>query len=257
MQGVDSCYHIPQGYWDDRQAPAYHIASPPGCDSPVSTYSDSSLSSNPSPPTFSRPLSRASQPKKAKSHISRPPNAFLLFRSDFWAREKLKANPVERDHRDISRIAAHCWRNLDLATKQVYQRRALHLRELHQQQYPDYKYTPARKARMMKKSKDLSEEDERCARLAAIVMPDVVASTRSNMNLSHTSTPHLHVHQVDSAAVQHQSMSASPNALGLHFQSRDAHSLSPSDTQTHVDALIYQIYGCSESELQEIYDIFR
>ncbi|KAH6901519.1 high mobility group box domain-containing protein, partial [Coprinopsis sp. MPI-PUGE-AT-0042] len=74
--------------------------------------------------------------------IPRPPNAFILFRSDFWAREKQKLNPVERNHRDISRIAGHCWRNLDPISKQRYYERSIRLREMHRRQYPDYKFKP-------------------------------------------------------------------------------------------------------------------
>jgi HMG (high mobility group) box len=120
---------------------------------------------------------------KAKTRISRPPNAFLLFRSDLWAREKQKPNPVERDHRGISRIAAHCWRNLDVASKQKYYERAVRLREAHQTRYPEYKYTPATRKTAsqrvkMRVGRKMPEEDARCARLASSIMSEVVSATK-------------------------------------------------------------------------------
>ncbi|PFH54730.1 hypothetical protein AMATHDRAFT_106412, partial [Amanita thiersii Skay4041] len=74
--------------------------------------------------------------------VTRPPNAFMLFRSDFWAKEKLKTEPIERDHRDISRIAALCWNNLDDEIRAIYQKKAEERKQIHRLQYPEYKYSP-------------------------------------------------------------------------------------------------------------------
>ncbi len=111
---------------------------------------------------------------RKKAPATRPPNAFMLFRSDFWAREKLKVEPIERDHRDISRIAAICWNNLDDETKGVYRKRAKEHRALHRLQHPEYIYSPAlqetaRRGRR-RTAKNGSVEDERCKRLAVKVM---------------------------------------------------------------------------------------
>ncbi|KAF6758011.1 high mobility group box domain-containing protein, partial [Ephemerocybe angulata] len=75
--------------------------------------------------------------------IARPPNAFIIFRSDFWAAEKLKPQPVERNNADISRIVGHCWNSMDAAQKKVYYDRAAQLREMHMLKYPDYRLKPA------------------------------------------------------------------------------------------------------------------
>ncbi|KAF6757981.1 high mobility group box domain-containing protein, partial [Ephemerocybe angulata] len=75
--------------------------------------------------------------------IARPPNAFIIFRSDFWAAEKLKPHPVERNNADISRIVGHCWNSMDAAQKKVYYDRAAQLREMHRLQYPEYRLKPA------------------------------------------------------------------------------------------------------------------
>lgn len=111
---------------------------------------------------------------RKKASTTRPPNAFMLFRSDFWAREKLKVEPIERDHRDISRIAAICWNSLDDDTKAVYRKRAKEHRAVHRLQHPEYRYSPtlqetARKGRR-RTVKSESMDDERCKRLAGQVM---------------------------------------------------------------------------------------
>ena len=111
---------------------------------------------------------------RKKASATRPPNAFMLFRSDFWAREKIKAEPIERDHRDISRIAAICWNNLDDETKAVYRKRAKEQRALHRLQYPEFRYSPvlpetARRGRR-RTVKSGGTDDERCKRLAVQVM---------------------------------------------------------------------------------------
>ena len=106
----------------------------------------------------------------------RPPNAFILFRSDLWAREKQKEVPIGRSHQDFSRIAGHCWSELDSEEKARYQKLADHKKHLHALQYPGYRYTPiTRRRRALKKkvSKGNHEEEERCRKLASLVMEGV------------------------------------------------------------------------------------
>ncbi|KAM6498358.1 High mobility group box domain containing protein, partial [Amanita muscaria] len=79
---------------------------------------------------------------RQKGCVTRPPNAFMLFRSDFWAKEKLKDEPIERDHRDISRIAAICWNELDEEIKAVYRKKAEEQKKLHRLQHPEYRFSP-------------------------------------------------------------------------------------------------------------------
>ncbi|KAF6747829.1 high mobility group box domain-containing protein, partial [Ephemerocybe angulata] len=104
--------------------------------------------------------------------IARPPNAFIIFRSDFWAAEKLKPQPVERNNADISRIVGHCWNSMDAAQKKVYYDRAAQLREMHRLRYPDYRLKPAaRRPRAQKlKSGVVIEKEERCRRLASAII---------------------------------------------------------------------------------------
>lgn len=79
--------------------------------------------------------------KRDPNHIPRPPNAFMFFRSDFWAKEKNKLT-VERDHRMISRNAGLEWNRLSEAQRAPYRSMAERAKQQHALRYPGYKYTP-------------------------------------------------------------------------------------------------------------------
>lgn len=132
-----------------------------------------------SSPTPSSPLSlpetntspRSSHTRKRNpDHIPRPPNAFLIFRSEFWAKQK--QNPIERDHRQISRIAGHCWRSLSSEERAHYKGLAEIRKNMHAIQHPGYKYSPnCGDDRPRKKSrKDSTADERRCAEIAARLM---------------------------------------------------------------------------------------
>lgn len=100
-----------------------------------------------------------------------------MFRSEFWAREKQKDHPIERNHRNISRIVSHCWNGLGDEEKARYQALAEERKQLHLLEHPNYKYAPANrsiktaKKKSNKESKKGDEEEkERCKKLAALVM---------------------------------------------------------------------------------------
>ncbi|KAG5646060.1 hypothetical protein DXG03_004483 [Asterophora parasitica] len=129
--------------------------------------SEPSLPSSPEPPPTSH--SR----RRPKGNPPRPPNAFMLFRSDFWAKEKQKDLPIERDHRDISRIAGHCWNNLGTEERAYYKALAIQRKEMHTLEHPGYKYVPSvRRDRAPKRKtrRGAEEEEERCKKLASFVM---------------------------------------------------------------------------------------
>jgi hypothetical protein len=73
--------------------------------------------------------------------VPRPPNAFLLFRSKFWETEKDSLD--ERDHRNISRMAATKWRHLDENEKNIWRKQAEYQKDLHAALHPNYKYAPS------------------------------------------------------------------------------------------------------------------
>lgn len=116
-------------YPDDNSLPALSPESDSG-----SSYSGEYCTYT--PPTRSTSHSR----RRGDNHIPRPPNAFMLFRSDFWAQQKESA--VERDHRNVSRAAGVLWNALPEHEREQYRHKAQLKKKAHARMYPDYKYTP-------------------------------------------------------------------------------------------------------------------
>ena len=96
----------------------------------------------------------------------------MLFRSDFWRFNK--ATIPERDHRQISRIAAHCWNALEEPRRVPYQDQARKLKDEHAQLYPQHKYNLTAKEKAAKKAKkEETDNDEFCGVIAARVAQGV------------------------------------------------------------------------------------
>jgi len=112
--------------------------------------------------------------KGKNGNAPRPPNAFMLFRSDFWRFNKERI--PERDHRQISRLAAQCWNALEEPRRVPYQERARQLKDEHAQLYPQHKYNLSAKERAVKKVKKEADDDELCGVIAAQVAQVVRAS---------------------------------------------------------------------------------
>ncbi|KAF9654290.1 hypothetical protein BDM02DRAFT_3125171 [Thelephora ganbajun] len=113
--------------------------------------------------------------KGKNGNAPRPPNAFMLFRSDFWKFNK--ETIPERDHRQISRIAAHCWNVLAEPRRAPYQKYAKQLKDEHAQLYPQHKYNLSGKDRILRKVKrEQTDDGELCDVIAARVAQDVRTS---------------------------------------------------------------------------------
>jgi len=78
----------------------------------------------------------------ARAHVPRPPNAFMLFRSDFLKRGIIPST-VERRQQQLSRIAGQCWNLLPQEEKMEWQERATEVLIEHQKRNPNYKFTPS------------------------------------------------------------------------------------------------------------------
>lgn len=126
------------------------------------------------PPSQSQPHTgqRPSHSRKRDpNYIPRPPNSFMIFRSDMWHKEKIKPT-VERDHRMISRIAGQLWNSMSDAERQPYHHKAEEAKRLHALAYPNYKYAPVyRKDRAGKRKVklDQTEKVQRCKQVARLM----------------------------------------------------------------------------------------
>lgn len=125
-------------------------------------------------PSSSRsfPAQRSSHSRKRDpDYVPRPVNAFMIFRSEFWNEQK-KKDTVERDHRQISRMAGQRWNQLSPVQRAVYHAKADEAKRRHAITYPNYKYTPVyRKDRGIrhKAKPDHSDKIRRCPQGARLM----------------------------------------------------------------------------------------
>jgi hypothetical protein len=90
------------------------------------------------------PYSDATQTKKhSPNHIKRPMNAFMVF-SHIERKKIVEVNP-DIHNAEISKQLGKRWKALDEVTRKPFIEEAERLRQLHQQEYPDYKYRPRKK----------------------------------------------------------------------------------------------------------------
>ncbi|KAI0358942.1 hypothetical protein OH77DRAFT_1120845 [Trametes cingulata] len=105
--------------------------------------------------------------KKKPGHIPRPPNAFMIFRSELWNKEKIKST-VERDHRQISRIAGNLWNDLSEAERAPYHQLAEEAKKEHARKYPQYKYSPIYRRDKPAKRKPKQDHSDKVLRCHAV-----------------------------------------------------------------------------------------
>ena len=123
--------------------------------------------------------------RRDPDRIPRPPNAFMIFRSELWHKQKNKPN-AERDHRNISVVAGLCWSKLTADERKQYELRAERAKERHAAENPEYKYTPTvRKKPVRRRSrKDPEIERERCLKLASEWMKHLKSSDAVHKSLT-------------------------------------------------------------------------
>jgi len=86
-------------------------------------------------------------------HIPRPPNAFILYRSDIIRRykEAQKTSPggaaEEKKQQTFSKVAGEGWRKLSDEERQVWLDLAEERKLAHQERFPEYRFAPRRSSR--------------------------------------------------------------------------------------------------------------
>ncbi|TFK18840.1 hypothetical protein FA15DRAFT_674995, partial [Coprinopsis marcescibilis] len=109
----------------------------------------------------SRSKPRAPQVKRRDStHIPRPPNAFILFRSAFIRSQQIP-DRVEGNHSNLSKIIGHYWKTLPPEERAEWEAKALEAQESHRQQYPDWRFRPGPYALGKLKTKDGTTSSKR------------------------------------------------------------------------------------------------
>ncbi|KAJ4479445.1 hypothetical protein C8R41DRAFT_922661 [Lentinula lateritia] len=122
----------------------------PISDSPVRQYRSQSDTYSFATPTRSEVVSPAPE---VRPRIPRPPNAFMLFRSNML-RTKAIPQTAEKRQQQLSKVAGECWNLLSPEEKQVWHNEAAKQLREHQLKYPHYKFTPAARGSSRKMKKD-------------------------------------------------------------------------------------------------------
>ncbi|KAL0580335.1 serine/threonine protein kinase [Marasmius crinis-equi] len=104
--------------------------------------------------------------ERSADKVKRPPNAWILFRSDiarsFAQQEELHPELPRRTQAQISKEISSLWNTLDPVRKAEYERRAEAKKHEHTLLYPDYRFQPMKKEekerqKQLKKQKDREE----------------------------------------------------------------------------------------------------
>jgi len=106
-------------------------------------------------PASQTPYSDATQCKKSTKHVKRPMNAFMVFSQ--IERRKISEVQPELHNAEISKQLGVRWKRLTDADRQPYVEEAERLRNLHVQEYPDYKYRPRKKPKPAQKTSALRD----------------------------------------------------------------------------------------------------
>lgn len=110
-------------------------------------------------------------------HIPRPPNAFMVFRSWLWNKDNLKS--IERDNRNVSRIAGRYWNELSEAERAPFRSMAEEAKARHAQLYPEYRYSPGSqkksKVSQRRSHRSAEVENEKCNKVVDLLLGGVTS----------------------------------------------------------------------------------
>ncbi|KAI6242551.1 HMG box [Aphelenchoides fujianensis] len=138
----------PQGYW----APEDFLSAFPfqqlpleagGGKAECALLNSAMLHSKPS----ATPYTDATNCKKSATHIKRPMNAFMVWSQQ--ERRKICEHQPDMHNAEISKKLGAEWRQLSDEQKRPFLEEAERLRQLHMQEYPDYKYRPRKKPKKL------------------------------------------------------------------------------------------------------------
>ncbi|KAK4054734.1 slightly ste11-like protein [Microbotryomycetes sp. JL201] len=175
---------------------------------------------------------RSHRRKMAEGHIKRPPNAFILFRAFCSAPTRSMADhngidppgkPTAEqlaslnilDHRHISRIVSHLWKNLSVPDRTYWEDLAKRKKREHAQMYPEYRYKPVfrNKEQVRKTTSRTKRRDRVVQEVCAKVASELLAGAKSTASeaVDAASAP-LVVDTVPSPSDDPKNLQASPPA---------------------------------------------
>lgn len=156
----------------------------------------------------------------APKRIPRPPNAFMLYRSDFLKRGAVPPE-VEKRQQNLSRIAGQCWNMLPETEKAIWYGKAGVVRAERRARYPSHKTGP-----FHKDTNRLSAKDER-----------IGSATNSGRSFGRSGTRRMQMTYCEGMfAALHDSKITSPTSQASLLSPTPA-SMSPSSTTASLSPL--------------------
>ncbi|ESK92956.1 hmg-box dna-binding protein [Moniliophthora roreri MCA 2997] len=130
-------------------------------------------------------MATAKEPK-----IPRPPNAWILYRSDMAATitAQLQQTGQRKTQAQISKEISEMWKNVDPQTKMEYERRAEAKKHEHSEMYPGYRFQPMKKEEKQKQ-KELKRISDKEARQKSRAIAHPYARPQRTVSPSEYPTP--------------------------------------------------------------------
>ncbi|KAN0138537.1 hypothetical protein V8E53_003525 [Lactarius tabidus] len=100
---------------------------------------------------YATPRSSTHNRGRGQEHVSRPPNAFMVYRSYIWFTKQLD-NSNEKNLSCVSKLAAVSWGDMSTSAKEPFHEIAREAKVRHAKLYPDYKYAPLSREKPTKKN---------------------------------------------------------------------------------------------------------
>jgi HMG (high mobility group) box len=137
---------------------------------------------------YATPRSSTHNRTRDQEHVSRPPNAFMVYRSYVWFTKQLDDND-EKNLSCVSKLAADSWKDMNDQARAPFHSVAALAKRKHAELYPDYKYAPTSRTDKPTKPTKKNAQPALKARERAKLKEkaDVAAPTKGSPLLSPTS----------------------------------------------------------------------
>ncbi|KAI6021133.1 hypothetical protein EDC04DRAFT_2575710 [Pisolithus marmoratus] len=112
--------------------------------------------------------------KRGEDYIPRPPNAFILFRSEFIKNQHVSSD-VETNHSTLSKIIGITWQRMPHDERQIWHAKAKKALEEHRKKWPQYAFRPSHSKSKgtteKRKVREVEPKDlKRCAKIAELLV---------------------------------------------------------------------------------------